>query len=457
MNPAVLGMRNAFRNTTRTLSLVLILGLSTGLSLVMLISHHAVNQKIQDTKKSIGNTISVQPAGYSSFSQTNNLLSAKQVKKVSNVAHVINVTKTLSSQLTTEGATQPEGLSQSGSGAKTSLTSAVKLNKGSSNGMNTLSGGGLTLAGNGNLPENISLPIAIVGTSNATSPHGLQEATSLKITAGRAIGASKNTNDAMVSTSLAKKNNLKVGSTFTAYGKTFTVKAIYDTGTEGGNNTVIVSLPTMQHLMDKKDGIASVTATVDSLDNLRTTTAAIKTTLGSAADVTSSIEQADQALQPLSGVKKVSLFSLSGAVIASGVIIFMTMIMVVRERRREIGILKAIGASNIRIIFQFMSEALTLTCLGLVVGLVIGVAGGTPVTKSLVSNSISSASAPGATQTIHNLTNPLFQGVKNVNTGMDLGVLLIGVCVALCIALLSSACAGWLIAKIRPAEVMRQD
>ena len=64
MNVVILGMRNAFRNKTRTMAIIAILGLSIGLSLVMLISYQAVQQKIRDAKQSLGNTITIRPPGY---------------------------------------------------------------------------------------------------------------------------------------------------------------------------------------------------------------------------------------------------------------------------------------------------------------------------------------------------------------------------------------------------------
>ena len=72
----------------------------------------------------------------------------------------------------------------------------------------------------------------------------------------------------------------------------------------------------------------------------------------------------------------------------------MMMVMIVRERRREIGILKAIGGSNTRIVLQFMVEAVTLTCIGAVIGLAIGVIAGNPVTSSLVDSSVGETSSP---------------------------------------------------------------
>ena len=89
----------------------------------------------------------------------------------------------------------------------------------------------------------------------------------------------------------------------------------------------------------------------------------------------------------MNSVKSISIYSLIGAVIAGAVIIFLVMVMIVRERRREIGVVKAIGGSNLGIMFQFMVEAVTLTLLGAVIGLIIGVVGGSPVTKLLVNNS----------------------------------------------------------------------
>ncbi len=115
--------------------------------------------------------------------------------------------------------------------------------------------------------------------------------------------------------------------------------------------------------------------------------------------MTSAEDQANQAVAPLNSIKSVSFYSLIGAVIAGSVIVLMAMVMIVRERRREIGILKAIGASNLRVIFQFMSEALTFTILGAVIGLLIGVAAGGPVTQALVSNtntSVTTSTTSGA-------------------------------------------------------------
>jgi putative ABC transport system permease protein len=474
MNTITRGIRNAFRNGVRTLSIVIILGLSIGLSLTMLVAHQTVQKKINTVKSSIGNTITIAPAGFSSFSSVNNSLTTSELSKVSGLPHVTNLVETLTDRLTTIGATstQPTFPGQSSSTStnnQTSLTSPTTINT-----KNTGSGPQrhFFVSGGGTVPTSFTLPISITGTNDTTSLDG----SALTIINGKAISGSSDTDNAMVSKKMAVKNNLKVGSTFTAYGTTLTVSGIF-TVSGGGNSadTIVVSLPTEQSLSNQSGDVTSAIATVDSLSNLSSVTTAITNKLGSStADVTSSVAQANTTLAPLNSVKSISLYSVIGAVIAGGVIILLTMVMIVRERRREIGVIKAIGASNARVIIQFMVEAVTFTILGSVIGLGIGVIGSSPVTKLLVNNSSTSTSTTTTT------AGPSFRGgggggggftgafrgngafnadrtIRNLNTVVGWDIILYGLAAAIIIAIIGSGIAAWMIAKVRPAEVMRTE
>ena len=470
MNVISRGIRNAFRNTIRTASIVVILGISIGLSLTMLLARQAVQQKITDITSSVANTITISPAGFSGFSSVNNSLTTSELSKVSSLPHVTGVVESLTDRLTTIGSSTPSfGGQSSSSTGQTSLTSPVTINIGSG-GAGGGGGGHFFVSGGGSLPTNFTPPVSIVGTNDTTSLNG----SALTITSGTALDGTADANNAMISKSMASKNNLKVGSTFTAYGTTMTVTGIFTTSTEADAGTVVVSLPTEQRLSTQAGDITSAIATVDSISNLSSVTSAIKTTLGSStADVTSSLTQADATVAPLNSVKNISLFSLIGAVIAGAIIILLVMVMIVRERRREIGVLKAIGGSNVTIIFQFITEAITLTVLGAVIGLIIGVVGGTPVTKLLVDNSTSQATTTTTTQTAGGRggfspgggggftarlnNNSLVSGVKDIKTAAGWGLLLDGFGAAIVIAILGSTLAAGLIAKVRPAEVMRTE
>ena len=484
MNPVSRGIRNAFRNGVRTASIVIILGLSIGLSLTMLVAQKAVENKIASVKSSIGNTIDISPAGYSAGSEANNALTTSELSKVSSIANITNVTETLSDRLPTTGsATTSFGRfgssSSSSTGSTTSLTSPVTLNMGSGSG-----GGGHFFVsgglGGGSLPTNFTLPVSFLGTNDPTSI----DSETVTLSSGKVINGNTDTNDALISTQMASKNNLKVGSTFTAYNATLTVAGIFTSSDQSAQGTVVVSLPALQSLSSQSGDVTSAVATVNSLDNLSSATTAVKAALGNNADVESAQQQADDTVAPLNSVKTVATFSLIGAVVAGAVIILLTMVMVVRERKREIGVVKAIGGSNIRIMGEFMVEALTLAILGAIVGLVIGVVGGQPVTKVLVNNSTSSitttttitAGAPGGGGRTFGgggagggggfggrsfsagfRRNGAVKGLDNIKAQIGWGILLDGFGAAILIAVIGSALAAGMISRVRPSTVMRAD
>lgn len=462
MNVFTRGVRNAFRNGIRTTSIVIILSLSVALALAMVMARGAVQKKIDSVKSSVGTTVSIQPAGVQGFEGGGEPLKSQAVTALTNIAHVESVTQTLQDRLTT--------------GENTTLESAVEAG---SLGMRfrDSSGGSSTNIDPPTLPNGKAFtpPIMVSATTDLASSAAANNG-KLSLSSGAAFDPATTENVALVGKELATKNNLSVGSTFTAYGTSIKVVGIYDVGSKFANNSVVLPLASLQKLSSQEGEISSASAKVDSIGNVSAAVTAIKNKLGSTADVTSRQSEAETALEPLENIKTVSLFSLIGAVIAGAVIILLTMIMIVRERRREIGVLKAIGASNLKVMLQFMSEAVTFTIIAAVIGIALGVVGGNPVTKMLVNNNSPTTSQPtlpggpgqgskptmvfrsegGPRGVAHNLGLGQ-ENLKNVQAVVGWNVLLYGLGAALLIALAGSATAALLIAKIRPAEVMRTE
>lgn len=131
---------------------------------------------------------------------------------------------------------------------------------------------------------------------------------------------------------MARKNRLKVGSTFRAYGKALTVAAIFQSDSQQGNDTVIISLPVLQRLERDTGLVFAAVVTASSLTDLSKVTSEIDRTLGKRASVVSYVSDASQAVSDLNGVKSIALGSLVGAVGAAVVILFFVMVMMVRER-----------------------------------------------------------------------------------------------------------------------------
>jgi putative ABC transport system permease protein len=316
----------------------------------------------------------------------------------------------------------------------------------------------------------------VVGT---TDPSTLASAGSgrVTLTSGAAFAAGSDGNVALLGSALATKNNLAVGGTFTVRDTTITVAGIFTAGNTFGDSLAIFPLATVQRLSDQPGAVTAATVQVDTINNLDATEAAIRSALGESADVVSQQDTSAQALEPLDNIRSISSFSLTGAVAAGAVIIFLTMLMIVRERRREIAVLKAIGAPNRKVVSQFVYEAVTFTSLAAVLGVVGGVIASNPITRLLVNTSDTSTQAQGpvggpgggggaglrqAGGALARLAGQAQQRAAGVNldtlrasVGWD--VLLYGLIAALVITVVGSMIPAWLIARVRPAEVLRGE
>lgn len=454
--PIPRGVRNAFRNPLRTIAVVVILGLSLGLVLVMLAAQSAVDKRIAEVKTSIGNTVSVAPAGARGFLGGGEPLTNAQIDLLAALSHVTRVDATIDAQI------RPE--------TDTSLESPIEAGTLGQRQGRIFNVGGP--AGGTQSAGTFTPPIFGTGTNNASIGGG-QLGGTLTLTDGAAFDAAADTDVALVGESLAEKNSLSVGSTFTAYETTITVSGIFDAGNEFANNALVFPLKTLQRLSEQTDQVTAMTVRVDSIDNLAAVTGAVKERLGDAADVTSSEDTVIEAVKPLENIRTIATTSLWGALGAATVITLLTMVMIVRERRKEIAVLKALGAGETTVVTQFVTESIALSLLGSVVGTVLGLVFSNPIVRALVTSSAgnggpeigASGPGPGGTRAIGEGAVRIAVGgfravrgaVQDLAAVIDIRLILIGVAAAIVVAIIGSALPAWLIAKIRPAEVLRND
>lgn len=471
------GIKNAFRNPIRTIAIVIILGLSMGVGLSMLIARGAVQDKINSVKSSIGNTISVSPAGIRGFEGGGDALTTDQLNSLKDISGVSSITLVLRDRLTTENTSLVSAIDAGSLGQRAGNTSGVQFV--------APPAGAVSVRGESGAQPQITRtftpPVQVVG-ANTTADASLYGADKVTITSGQAVDATSDADEAMVGKSLAEKNSLMVGSTFTAYSKTVTVKAIYDAGNDFANNSVFMPLATLQRLSSQDKAVTSATIITASIDDLDAVVAKTKEVLGTKADVVSNQENAKSTLEPLQSVKTISTYSLIGSLVAAAIIILLSMMMIVRERRREIGVMKAIGSTNKKTVLQFVTESVTLTLLGMVVAVGIGIAASGPITKTLVNNANSSTSngnvtiaggpaggasfstsTSGAGGRAIRVNGPngglsvALRGAQSVSPNAGPEVIVYAVLAALAVAIVGSALPAFMISKVRPSEVMRAD
>jgi putative ABC transport system permease protein len=477
MSVLIRGWRNAFRNVVRSVGTIAVLALVVALAISMLLARQAVNSKINSVKASTGTTIRVTPAGFFGGQGGGTALKSSELDKLADIPNVTGVTQQLEQRL---------------SSSETNLTSPIQAgNLGGQFG-----GGGFGGSSGSSQSSTFVMPVTVTGATTPgtalTEGAGGSGGSTEKLTAGTTFTAGSTKDVAVVGTSLASTNNLKVGSTFTAWGTPIKVIGIYNAGSTFANAGVLMPLETVQKLSGNTGEATGATVTANSVDNVASVAAEVKKEMGSSVNVISSQQLAESELSPLSSVATITLWTLIAALVAAGLIVLATMVMIVRERRREIGVLKAIGASSSSVIRQFMVEAITLTGIAGLAGLVIGILASNPIASSLVSSQTSSTSStgfggppgsgsggffhPGGTSGgfsggFSGGTRPgggssffhggFFHGVSSsltsVQTSAGWSTVVLGLVAIIFLAAIASAVAAWSTSRIRPAEILRSE
>lgn len=467
---------NAFRNKVRTAAVVAVLAVAIGLALAMLVANQAVGAKVHELNASVGTVLTVNPAGGQGFEGGGEPLTTGQAATASGVANVSSVVGTSSLRLrnATQAAAQAAAGTQAGRGGEggpggqaaatltTSLTAA--MDAGTLGNRNQQANGA---AGTGTTQPARSLPIPATGIGAEVDTTGK----ALNITQGGGLGDySAASTGALLGTTLAEKNNLTVGSTFTINDQAYTVAGLFDAGTAFGNNAVYVTLPTAQALAGTPGELSSMIVTVDSLENVAATKTALQAALGSDKADVSQGQNLQTALSSLNSVKNISLIAFIAALATAGIIILLIMVMLVRERRREIGVLKAIGAPNRTIGLQFVLEALVLAALGSAAGAAIASFASGGIASALISsNSTTTAAATtgrgfpggGAGGGFTGGRGGPFGGasqlLNTVTASASPGVIAGGIAAVFGVAIIGALVPALLTARIRPIEVLRGE
>ncbi|MFT8966328.1 ABC transporter permease [Leuconostoc suionicum] len=244
--------------------------------------------------------------------------------------------------------------------------------------------------------------ITISGVSTTAAETNFKSK-SYKITSGRGItAADKNTNNVVIESELATSNSLKVGSTIKVKttdddSKTYTLnvvgiyKAKTSTSSQGGpnmsdpSNTIYSSYTFAGTVNGDTTSVTSVVYTLTDSSKEKAFTKQAKKLISSSFSLTSSSETYALLMKPMKNVQSFANKIVWIVGIAGTIILALITVLMIRERRHEIGVLMALGESKFKIVLQLFSELFAVLVLSLVIA---GVAGNfveNAVGKQLVS------------------------------------------------------------------------
>lgn len=412
------GFRNLVRSTRRVVLTALLLGFPVFILLMLQALEAGVHAYLEEMKRRVNNAVQVRARGsmgHVNMVGSDRLLPPDALEQVRGISHVVKVEPYLLAMSPTEGHNFAMHVGVDPADAKR-LESHGEA------------GNPRIIAGRDFTPQDQGQDVAIIGRGYAEwagiTPENLAHR--------RLTVDPTRSHPVIYPLSLPTRELRLIG--------------IYASGYVFGDMQLFMPLDTFKAIY-QADGISWLYVTVDSADYLEAVVARIVAILGEIADV---IAPTNAAVFARTTAHAIDVVAQVGTWLAFGlmlIVVFFTMLLVVRERAREIGTLKAIGASNAGVITQFLSEAIGLSVLGGVLGVILFQAVGSAAGEWLFRLSI----AP--------LLPAEYRGTlfASLGVGADVSAASLGLLGLACLAaaMLGSLYGVWRLLKLSPLEAIR--
>ncbi len=412
------GIRNLFRAKTRTAVVIFVVGLALAVFLSASMISSSTSANLNMISADMDTTIVVQPAGtggYGMFGGSQDLMNESILSTIWNQSYVETVNPIIMKMDMGNSTSTPPSGNPTGGGGFRSFLMIEALDP--SQGVFLTQGGTVTISSGRTLTaSDIDQYVAIVGQQYVTD------------------------------------KGVSLYDYISLNGTSFQIVGIFTTGTTFGGNAVIIPYETAK-VAYSIQGMNEIYVAADSIGDMNTLISSLKTALGSNYDVQSlSAETSQRAGSIQSSIDATISNSQFGAdialVTAAGVMVFV-MILVTRERMKEVGILKALGFTNKKIIAQFLVESVSLGLIGFVVGLVIALVGA-PYIVGLFGGSTGGTSGTGPRG---------FGGIGGAALQLHLTpeLVLVGLLITIGVGILGSLYPIIRALKLKPAEALRYD
>lgn len=420
MGMVILGLRNLLRNKARLVLITILIGIPFFLLLAMQSISEAVQRQTAVLTRDVNTVLQLRARGsmgHVNMIGQDRILPPDVLEKVRQIEHVVQVEPYL---LAMAPITPPNFVMYVG----LAPTAVKRLES------HGEAGNPRIIAGRDFTPEDAGKDVAIIGQGYAEwagiKPEDLGKAI-LTVDPTR-------THPVIYRMDRPKRELLIIG--------------MYASGYVFGDLQLFMPIDTFRSIYGTDQSISWLFVRVDSVDNVAAVAQRLRETVGGVADI---LVPQQAAVFTATTSRTVVRLAGAGGLLAIGlmvVVVFFVLLMQVRERAREIGTLKAIGASNGGITVQFLTEAVALSLLGGALGLVLFRLLGEAVTGRLF--------ALGIGPFLPSHYKPLFESLS-LSSHLSASVLLLVAAVAIIAAMLGSAYSVWHLIKLSPLEAMKHE
>ena len=276
----------------------------------------------------------------------------------------------------------------------------------------------------------------------------------------------------LMSLNLSEYYGVGVGGNVEIYGESFTVVGIYNSTSQGttGSRTVCMNITDAQTItgnagnVSRFDVYAKDVSYVDEIaevikvaySDLYVTT--YKDRLTNLENMQETYTQSlNNAESTIAQTQATATEEIIVAVAATSLIVLFVMLYTVRERTKEIGILKAIGFSNWNIMSQFMLEGILISIIAGVVGIAIGSIGAPILTSLLLPQVNLFSGSSGRFQLGFGSVNSGTTGSTTTTASLTPDLILLAFGAAILLGALGSLYPAWRASRTSPMEALRYE
>jgi putative ABC transport system permease protein len=302
--------------------------------------------------------------------------------------------------------------------------------------------------------------IGIPLNSSIDEKYGVQPS---NIVEGRKLNENDN-RSILLGSGLENYLNVAVGQSINLGDYSFLVVGIFDAGNQFANRYAYVSLDDAQVISDQPGKVSQIQVFANSVENVNNIVNEIESAYGDSVSVTTQsdlsqrVTQASQETENAVNSQLAQMNSMAGqeiliAIVAGGLIVFLTMIYTVRDRTKEIGILKALGFTNWNIVSQFMLKGAIIGIVGGLFGCLIGSFGASFLANTLLPHvSLSTGFTTGFGRSPSQVT-----AISTTQVMPDASLILFGLGIAVLLGIVGSLYPSWWASRKRPVEALKYE